>query len=188
MLEGSKTIGVFGAKNTPYNLYLAFLLNFEATLKKNCHYILKMPPQAKFFQNFIQKCHIWCLKRLQHFVKIGKNFNPIISSPYGFQNSIVSSAVFLLAIIKRFWDPLSTRYNFEAFCAPNMAFVSRMLKKFRLRRHFMEIFTIFRKKWPKNAMKTQNIGNIGCFSAPKAPKNFFDPLSTRYNGVLKIAP
>ena len=35
----------------------------------------------------------------------------------------------------------------------------------------------------KNAIKHENIGFRG-FSAPKAPKYNFDPLTTRYNGIF----
>ena len=45
----------------------------------------------------------------------------------------------------------------------------RNLEKFRF---LSQKMAIFGKKWPKNAIKTQNIGYIGCFSAPKAAKNF----------------
>ena len=61
-------------------------------------------------------------------------------------------------------------------------------KKFACGAIFRKCSWFSEKKWPKNAIKTQNIGYIGCFSAPKASKIFFDPLSTRYNGVLKIQP
>ena len=37
---------------------------------------------------------------------------------------------------------------------------------------------------PKNGIKTDNIGVYSAFAAPKAPRNFFDTLTTRYNEIF----
>ena len=65
VLKGSKKIfDAFSAEKHPlypiFCIFIAFLGHF---CQKNRQNFLKMAPQAKFFEIFTQKCHIWCSKR-----------------------------------------------------------------------------------------------------------------------------
>ena len=76
VLKGSKkNFGAFGAEKHPlYPIFCVFIVFLGHFFSKNRQNFLKMAPQAKIFKNFTQTGHIWCLKRLQNVVKIGKNF------------------------------------------------------------------------------------------------------------------
>ena len=93
VLKGSKKIfGAFGDEKHPiYPIFCVFIAFLGHFFSKNREKFLKMAPQAKFFQNFTQKGHIWCLKRLQNFVKIGKNVKiPLYLVLSGFKTPLYS--------------------------------------------------------------------------------------------------
>ena len=142
-----------------------------------------MAPQAKFFQKFTQKCHIWCVKSFKISLKQGKNVKiPLYLVLSGFKTQlylVLSGSQNLLIIAKKYTG-CHLILKIVGFGHFNKVAFLEKFGVFLLRKLFLSQIE------HKNAIKSEAIGIQGGILAffqtcpPSIPKSWGMPQHRRF--------